>query len=489
MWYNGGMSDTTDFKPTDEQANIVDLAADGGNVIVTARAGTGKTSTAVLVADALADRGIIYAAFNKALVTDAEGKFPANTDCRTMNSLGFRAVGHEFKHRLGGGRMPGYELAKRLGIHGFSISTDFGKKYIQEGMIASLAVATARRFCSSADHEITDFHVPMTRSKSVAIIEGWDQIRPSITTAARQVWEDWQDPSGELPYDHSAYMKLWDLRKGHIDSDVILIDEAQDVDPIQMSLMKRSMEAGAQLLVWGDPAQEVYAWRGARSALDKFATSGKPAMLSNSFRFGPEIAEVANFALEYLDEAPLVGVGPSGRVGLVEDADATLCRTNAEAVDQALSAAADGRNPHVMGGAKDVVSFARAVKSLQEGKATYHPDLLCFETWDDVLDYVRDDELGGDIQLLVKLIEKHSADTIIMWLNRQASERNADCVFATAHATKGREWGKVRLASDFPEPGLEGLSEEEVRLLYVGATRAQTELDNTNVLFFNPEAE
>lgn len=43
---------------------------------------------------------------------------------------------------------------------------------------------------------------------------------------------------------------------------------------------------------------------------------------------------------------------------------------------------------------------------------------------------------------------------------------------------KGREWGSVQLADDFPDH----LDEEELRLLYVACTRAKLELDLTNLL-------
>ena len=86
--------------PTSEQQAIIDAYKSGGNLVVEAGAGTGKTSTLRLLAAAAPGRRGIYVAYNRAIADDAKRSFPANVTCATAHSLAFRAVGRRFAHRL-----------------------------------------------------------------------------------------------------------------------------------------------------------------------------------------------------------------------------------------------------------------------------------------------------------------------------------------------------------------------------------------------------
>src|SRR5712692_4853762 len=86
------------MKLTREQQAIVDCPAD--LITVNAFAGTGKTSTLEAFARAKPDKRMLYVAFNKAIQTEAEGRFPGNVECRTTHSLAMRAVGKHYQHKL-----------------------------------------------------------------------------------------------------------------------------------------------------------------------------------------------------------------------------------------------------------------------------------------------------------------------------------------------------------------------------------------------------
>ena len=107
------------FPPTDEQLVAVENALTRENLVITAGAGTGKTSTLKLIAFAL-DLAFglkgIYVAYNKAIATEAAASFPANVECRTAHSFAYRAVGYQFKAKLNAGRMTGAQIARVLGL-------------------------------------------------------------------------------------------------------------------------------------------------------------------------------------------------------------------------------------------------------------------------------------------------------------------------------------------------------------------------------------
>jgi hypothetical protein len=128
------------------------------------------------------------------------------------------------------------------------------------------------------------------------------------------------------------------------------------------------------------------------------------------------------------------------------------------------------------------VSFCKAALALQRGERTDHPELAPFESWKEVEEYVNEDEQGGDLKLLVDLITEFTAQVIIETLEHQEREEDADLVVSTAHKSKGRQWGSVKIAGDFSEERILK-SDDEKRLLYVAVTRAQFELDVEAITF------
>jgi hypothetical protein len=118
-------------------------------------------------------------------------------------------------------------------------------------------------------------------------------------------------------------------------ADYVLLDEAQDANPVVAAIVDR--QTHAQRILVGDRCQGI-------DAMSRFHADHR-LCLSQSFRFAPAIAAEANQWLGLLD-APLRLRGfdriPS-TVGPVAVPDAVLCRTNAEAVRQLLVAADTGR--------------------------------------------------------------------------------------------------------------------------------------------------
>jgi hypothetical protein len=215
-------------------------------------------------------------------------------------------------------------------------------------------------------------------------------------------------------------------------------------------------------------------------------------LLSQSFRFGPAIAEVANKILARLDSDLLLTGSPdvSSVVRAVAEPTAILSRTNSAAFNQLFTRQGMGERPHLIGGGSEIISFAKAAAELMVGRKCYHPELACFDTWGEVQEYVRQDELGKELKMLVGLVDDHGVPTILKALERMPREDDADVVISTAHKAKGREWDSVQLAGDFP-PAKEGeeVAEEELRLLYVAVTRARHELDISAVAALAPPAE
>lgn len=206
--------------------------------------------------------------------------------------------------------------------------------------------------------------------------------------------------------------------------------------------------------------------------------------LTQSFRFGPAVAEAANTLLGHLDAALRLVGSPfiESSVDTVDKPNVVLCRTNACAVETALLAQQGGRKVHLVGGAADVLGFARAAQQLMDKGFTYHPELVCFNSWQQVQDYVRLDAQGHELAMLVRLVENYGTEVIIQVLEQSVPEAQADVVVSTAHKAKGREWDRVLIANDFPAPDDGSLPDpSELRLAYVAATRAALVLDPAGI--------
>lgn len=472
------------FDPTPEQTAALDLFTDGDSMVIEAGAGTGKTSTLQLLADSTARHGR-YLAFNKAIVTDVSGRLPDTCIASTAHSLAFRAVGKPFAHRLGGARMKSWLLAQMLDLDPLTISYEGHRKRLAAEYLAGHVMRAVKVFCQTADETPSRRHFPYIDGIDAPTSDGKrtytsnDFLAVELEPALRRAWTDLSRPDGQLPYDHGAYLKLWQLSHPTTTAEYILFDEAQDASAVLAAVIAE--QTHAQRVYVGDPCQAIYEWAGAIDAIERMKESGLAvSTLSGSFRFGPEIASVANEWLTLLDsDLRLSGLGTPGTTGeldSVDDADAVLCRTNAGAVHQMLLAQRRGIIPHLVGGGAQVLSFARGAADLKEKGQTYHPELACFDSWQDVQQYVQNDPAGGELRLLVALVDEFGVETIRRALEHMPTEHAAGLVISTAHKAKGRQWPVVQIDSDFEDIEL---SDPELRLQYVAITRAAEHLDHT----------
>jgi superfamily I DNA/RNA helicase len=446
-------------------------------------AGAGKTSTLKLAAGVLPGRGY-YIAFNKAVASEAAREFPGHVNCSTAHSLAMSAVGRPYSHRLNGPRMPARESAKVLGITGPLRADE--NRVLAPQQVARLVMETVGRFTHSADEVISGAHIP--RQAGLDSDAAMAVLREALPPLARRAWADLVSTEGKLRFDHDCYLKIWQLTHPQLSADFIFLDEAQDSDAVVLDVV--TSQRSSQLIAVGDRAQQIYEWRGAVDAMDKFPGAARLS-LSQSFRFGSAISAEANKWLEILGSVMRLTGNPrrSSMVTPLEKAQAVLCRTNGGALGQAMRALEAGQKVAIVGGGKQIRALAEAAEALKAGRATSHPELWAFKTWAEVQDYVENDAGGGDLRVMVGLIDEHGPDVIKGVCDRLADEKAADTVVSTAHKAKGLEWDSVRIAGDFREPrkNPERPDEEpkippaDARLAYVAITRAKLSLDRTGL--------
>lgn len=468
------MTNTESFPPTAEQSAIIDAFSTGDNMLIEAGAGTGKTSTLRLVAEST-DRMGTYVVYNKAAQLDAKASFPGNVDCRTAHSLAYGGMMRQPNGKQITARahkresVPSRTLIRPLGI---PAGYESGEQFIPDWVIASCAVAAVKNFANSADDEITAYHVPPQDG-----LDDQKSFKAFVVPFAKKVWEDVQKPNGFAKVTPDHYLKMWALTRPSIKGEFIMLDEAQDTNPV---LLRVIADQTQQQVIVGDRCQQLYAWRGAVNAMTDFEAKHN-LVLSQSFRFGPAVAENANKFLDLL-RAPLRLIGFDKIDSKIADApltdpDAILCRTNATVIQHAMAHQAKGKRVAIVGGTAEIEMFTKGARDLQQGRSASCAELAAFKSWSQVQAYAGTDE-GADMRVKVKLITDYGVEDILAVCLASVSEQTADIIVTTAHKSKGREWNRVKIAEDF-EPPKEGTepSHADLCLAYVAVTRAKLELD------------
>lgn len=463
--------------PTFEQCCIVDAFETGEAVTIRALAGTGKTTVLKMCAHSQPNRTGAYLAFNRAIADDARGGFPQTVDARTAHSFAFAAIGQEYAERLNSPRKPLYEIAEILKIRG---GLSLQGRMLNPSTCARIVADTVTLFCYSADEMITKRHVPVT--KGIDTPEQKTRLAEMIVPLARSYWYDLQQVEGQFKFTHDHYLKMWGLSKPHLPFDYLLFDEAQDANPVIADIVANQNHM--QRIAVGDSNQAIYGWRGAIDAMDEFNAEFN-LTLTQSFRFGIEIADAANFWLAQLKQTLRV----KGTESIDDDVTkvpwpkALLCRTNAGALGSVMGCLDQNIPVALVGGASEVVRFCKAADQLKAGKRTTHEELCAFRNWLEVQEYIEDEDIPSDLGRLVKLVEQYGTEKIIAALEKTVPEYRAQVIISTGHKAKGREWDSVRLHADFiremggDEDNPRDVPDAEIKLRYVATTRAKQLLD------------
>jgi len=458
-------------------------------VKIVAYAGTGKTTTLVRMALAHPNLRFLLVVYNKSVRLQAEQLFPkANVVCKTVHQMAMAKCGFMFSKKLSSNLKAKDILDSGLLIEKGEEDSGFFRR-------AGQVLATLSTFMNSPDLDLELEHVPSVWTvgqQQLSLSPGERGVVLRDTEAVWRAMSDKDDMRIRMP--HDGYLKLWQLRSPSLqrvsEHDVLLLDEGQDMNPAMLSIF---MSQKVTRVIVGDPHQQIYMFRGAVNALDIVSPS-HTYFLTQSFRFGPEIAFLANkclVSLKQKDSMTLVG-------GRKLD---SFCATN---IDPKKQVAYIGRtnlgifeklNKLMFGGdAKKRIGLIGGTESysfddyldifyLMTGQ---DKKMKKFKAWKSYAQFKAFATNVGDIELLSKIniIEKfgNRLPNIIEKIKSACCKdsKMADVVLSTVHKAKGLEFDTVVLLNDFPDFtdvfGTVVVSEDEKNLIYVAITRAKTSL-------------
>lgn len=415
------------FGYTSEQAEAIRVAESGETFVLDAPAGSGKSSTARGMCERINGR-VLYLVYNRAARNDAEKSFPKSAVIKTTSQLAWHAYKDDYDKRMDprAPRVPSWETARIVKIKPVELGEGL---VIQPGTIAAMATETIERFCYTAAPQITIGHVPPLPLGFNPAQE--EYLRETVCKWAQHIWVSSLDPRSPLRFTMDYAFKLLVMSEPQLGFDTIIVDEAQDSNGATEKLVK---DQYAQQVIIGDPGQQLYSWRGATDIMSKF--DGPRLQLTQSFRFGEE---VANEAARWLDhtETGITIKGLSSLDSSVTDApmdepNAILCRTNAGVMTEAIKYLTRGLNVGVVGGTRALSDLAYAANDLMAGRPCKHPELIAFKDWKELMTHSKEPG-GGDLKVLVNLINVYGVSDIISACRNMVPEKNADVVVSTGH--------------------------------------------------------
>lgn len=532
---------------------------DAPHLIVEARAGTGKTTTLVCalqvlmcqqptdakgrpitpspqqqaVWDAVAlskgkVRSACFVAFNKSIATELQARVPKGTDAMTMHSMGFRAVTKAF------GRLDVNQYVVQD-----HIADILGRDIRQLKRERLTLVKATEELVGLCKMNLTgDEHGDQYVSELSRLAAHYDVDlngdRREVFDLVPRVLERCKEPRGRIDYDDMIWLPVV-LNLPMTRYDLLLVDEAQDLNRCQQALAKR---AGRRLVLCGDPKQAIYGFAGADAesmrrmqhelasdagivpGCDNGSRGCLTLPLTVTRRCGKAIVEEARKIVPDFEahetnsegkisharmEMPNAGKTDLPQPGdhqdarkvvnytdLCRDGDMVLCRVNAPLVSQCFRFLKAGRKANIQG--RDVGQGL--ISTVKKSKAATVEQLVAWlDDWHAKETAKENAKRNPSEQRLIAMQDRH--DCLLCFCEGvdsvDAVTRKIESVFtddktspgiklSSIHKAKGLESRRVFLlqpkGGECPHPMAKSAwqREQEFNLLYVAVTRAIEEL-------------
>jgi len=305
---------------THEQHSIVSADVKKDQVmLVRAFAGTGKTTTLLEYVKRRPGDKFAYITFNRSVMEEASTKFPKlNVKCLNFHKMAYAKFGFLYQgDKFLRGTLRQHHVAKAIKVN--------DKR-------ALIAIRVLNEFLKSADLTVELKHAEAIRAEMSS--EDWNKVyggksnvreklgsqspEENLVEMVSALWDIMYKPEdSRFPMTDAGYLKRYQLAcrrefnpvRLDYQYDTLMLDEAQDAAPVMADIILSQKECGKILV--GDPHQEIYSFMGAKNAMATVAATVDESKiverrLSRSFRFGYEIADVANALLRLKGETACV---------------------------------------------------------------------------------------------------------------------------------------------------------------------------------------
>jgi len=499
------------------QAAVFDHFKTGrGSVIVKAVAGSGKTTTMKNALRYLPEWAFVQLlAFN---VKAANQLKEAIEELEARGEKSYRRVRAGTFHSVAHRAVAGY-----LRSRGVEVTVDRGKlrKILREklgetlegqetlvtyGAFAEKLVGLARGegVGTCLAHDTPDAWLNLVDHHGLYLDSLDASVERGVEVARRLLeWSNEAAETGLIDHDDQLYLVIrWRLGfdfRNH----VVIVDEAQDTNPVRRAIAHLLLRDGGRLYAVGDEKQSIYGFTGASTdAMDLIRTefNCRELPLTVSYRCAKRVVERAQTWVPYIeafesapegevhDDVPLAQA-----LGELTASDAILCRQTAPLVSVAYGLIARGRACQILGreigeGLVNLIrnQHARGIDGLtaklEEFKARETAKFIAkgeenrAEAVADRVDCVFAivEALGENERTVPALIRK--IETMFV----EDGEKRDVLTLCTVHKAKGLEWDRVAILRPELMPSKAARQDwavaQEYNLLYVAATRAKSVL-------------
>lgn len=477
----------SDVSWSDEQKAIFNwFGAGKGNLVVQARAGTGKTTTIKEAFTHAPETGsLLYAVFNKKNQKEAQDKITdGRVTVRTLHSLGFWFIKNVWKDAKPDDDVELDRLTKEI------------DPTLPEDVVSPILKLVG--FCKNLTTEIPTLNtvLDIADSRNITVPDGMEQQFPAakiaqlaILVLKQSLVRDRQD---RVSFNDMVWLPV---AAGWVKPtfSLVVVDEAQDMNMPQLLMAERSCKTGGRICIVGDDRQAIYGFRGAATdgmSLMRQRLNAAQLGLTVTYRCPRLVVEIAQTIVPDYSAAPSA---PEGHVidSTIEEAmntlvpgDAVLSRLNAPLMGICLGLLRKGVSARIEG--RDIGT--QLVKMVQKLKAKSVPDFFSKLTAWGEKQSARVTAAGGKhmnsklelIQDQILTLSSVAQDCksisdieqkITSLFEDSTYARREAVVCSSVHKAKGLEWNKVCLIeSSFKSKSTSG---EESNVYYVAVTRAK----------------
>jgi len=472
----------SEFIPSPYQSALFDEAEHGkGNVVVKAGAGSGKTTSIVQLVKRLTG-SYVALSFNKPIQVEMEKR---GLNARTFHSLCMGIINRTGRY-LDKDKVPNF-IRERFTEDEYELYAAFVNRLVglakNEG-IGALSDDTEQAWSDLANHH--DMELEYERAQWSEAI---DLSRRVLAWSNKAPTYDFNDALYFVVKEGIALPKF----------DNVIIDEAQDVNKIQLAIIRKLMHENSRLFAVGDDAQAIYGFRGADSdAIDNIVREfdAKVLPLTVSYRCAKSIVQEAS-KYGAIEAAPNAAEGIVRKLpALNKDAvagmkagDLVLARCTKPVIEAAYSLLRVNKPAFVMGRDIGKGLVALVAKMNSKGIDKLVQDLEEYTSREvekakakgqDSKAEAIQDKTDCVLFLIDNLPEtRRTVPALIETIEELFKDKSNAVVLATVHRSKGLEaecvyWLNYDYVSKWARK--EWQQKQEQNLRYVAASRAKQEL-------------
>jgi DNA helicase-2/ATP-dependent DNA helicase PcrA len=474
---------------TEEQTAIYQEAEFGdGNMVIRARAGSGKTHTLINLAKRLPQsKSITFVAFNKHIQEELKRKLPPNIFVYTSHGLGYSAIKRKYKN---------------VEIDEFKVDKVLSKQMktwdMSQVMNHAEYISTMKQMVNLIRLTLTFDH-----NRVLDLGERYDlKFDIEDTKRAFMILEEMLNDKKTIDFTDMVYLPVVDKKIWMFPQDYVLVDEAQDLSKAQHEMIKKlvkwdkaTSKPTTRLIFCGDDLQSIYGFTGADTNsfenLTRFPNT-KVLPLTITFRCAKNIVLEANKivtdirAMETAKEG-IVRIGSA--IDEAEDGDFILARKTLPLVRMFFSFLILKKKATIKGSdfGINLIHMIEGEKSLGQLGATLANNLAKLREKLEKVGVFNVEEHTGFVMLkdktevitfLMKMV--NSVDELKQMITGIFKDNVTDgIILSTVHKAKGLEANRVFIIKpkDMPLKVSKGwMYQQEMNLKYIAITRAKNEL-------------